>query len=140
MHYSKDFYYITDDKRKIINHITEVEKLLKQAYWASKRDSKTIQKSIENSICYGVFDAEQDILIGFARTVTDFATMYYLTDVIIASTYRGQGIGKCLLEQIVNDVRFNGMYSVLLTKDAESFYKKYGFIDAIERCMIKLID
>ncbi|HEX3048366.1 MAG TPA: N-acetyltransferase, partial [Bacillota bacterium] len=71
-------YKISDNKDLI--SADRVRELLGKSYWASQRTKETIEKSIRNSICIGVYD--HDNLIGFARMVTDQATMYWLCDVI----------------------------------------------------------
>lgn len=136
MNNTKDFYYITDDKYQIKS--ADVERLLKQTYWASQRTKQVIQKSIDSSLCYGVFNSENGTLIGFARVVTDYATMFYLTDVIVDEAYRGKGIGKILVETVVNDDKFMKLHGILLTKDAHKLYERFGFDHAPEKCMVKL--
>jgi len=49
---------------------------LARSYWANKRSLEMIEKSINNSVCFGVYDGDKQV--DFARVVTDFATMYYL--------------------------------------------------------------
>lgn len=135
MNAAKDFYYVTDDKYQIKS--ADVERLLKQTYWASQRTKEVIQKSIDNSLCYGVFNSENETLIGFARAVTDYATMFYLADVIVDEAYQGKGIGKFLVDTVVNDDKIKGLRGILLTKDAHKLYERFGFNHEMERCMVK---
>ncbi len=72
--------------------------LLSKSYWANQRSKEKIKESIKNSICIGIYDTEK--MIGFARIVTDYATMYWLCDVIIDEQYRGNGLGKKLIESL----------------------------------------
>lgn len=118
-------YYISDSKEKI--QIEEVIRLLRQTYWANSRSRKMIEKSIENSLCFGVYLEENDLQIGFARVITDYATTYYLCDVIIDENYRGNGIGKSLAAHIVNDSRLRPLGGFLATRDAHGLYEKFGF-------------
>ena len=129
-------YYILDDKDKL--QVNRVVELLNNTYWAASRSKQVIEESIKNSICYGVYDQETNILIGFARVITDFATTYYLCDVIVDENYRGMGIGKALIEKITEDSRYAGMIGLLLTKDAHGLYKQYGFNQETTRSMIRL--
>ena len=96
-------FYISDKKEKL--QISEVEKLLKQSYWAKPHEIALLHKTIENSLCFGAYLEESDLQIGFGRVVTDYTTTYYLCDVIVDESYRSIGIGKALVERIVNDVR-----------------------------------
>ena len=50
---------ITDDKRKL--QIDRVCKLLNSTYWAEARSEEVIEKSIEHSICFGVYDGGNQI-------------------------------------------------------------------------------
>lgn len=118
-------FYISD-KKEI--RIDELMSLLKQTYWAAERPEEKVRKSLEHSVCYGAFDGE-DRLVGFARVVTDFVSIYYLCDVVVDRNHRGQGIGKALVNTIVNDERFAGIGALLKTKDAHGLYGQYGFQD-----------
>lgn len=87
---------------KIINgadkmKIDEIMNLLKQTYWAERRSQETVEKSMRNSQCYGIYLKGQNILVGFARVITDFATTYYLCDVVIDSKYQNNGLGTALI-------------------------------------------
>ena len=114
----------------------EVKKLLKDTYWAANRDCTTIQTSIDHSFAYGVFCGER--LIGFARMVTDYATMFWLADVIVDPDFRKNGIGKKLLEFIFSDPFWNDKKGILGTRDAHTLYEKYGFVRDSERFMFRL--
>lgn len=105
-----------------------VKMLLKQTYWANQRTDECIQKSMENSICYGVFEQDSNKQIGFARALTDYATSCYLCDVIIDENLRGSGLGRLLMEYIKNDPDLKGQRIHLVTKDdTTAFYKNFGF-------------
>ena len=115
----------------------EVAALLKTTYWANKRSLETIEKSMRNSSCYGVYLDEGKKLVGFARVISDYATTYYLCDVVIDGAYRGRGLGKALLSYIVSLPEYAGLRGLLLTKDAHKLYEKFGFETVNGRAMIK---
>tara|TARA_R110002167_G_C12706202_1_gene654653 strand:+ start:20719 stop:21138 length:420 start_codon:yes stop_codon:yes gene_type:complete len=121
--YSKGDYHIYDDRNKI--QLDKVELLLKKSYWANERNSDTIKVSISNSICFSLFYKETQI--GFGRVVTDFSTVAYISDVIIASEHRSKGLGKWLVETMINDSRWKGVLQLLVTDDAHSLYERFGF-------------
>ena len=73
-------YSIVDGSEKM--NIDEVMRLLRMTYWADKRPAEQIEKSMQNSSCYGV-RLDDRKLVGFARVISDYATNYYLCDVII---------------------------------------------------------
>ena len=101
MQIKKDNYIITDNSEAI--DIDFVKNILQTTYWAKDRSRATIQKSIENSICFSLFKEKQQI--GFARIITDFATFGYLADVIIDENHRNKGLGKWFVETIITDER-----------------------------------
>ena len=116
-------FIISDDKTRI--DVLTVIEFLASSYWADKRSAETIIQSIQNSICYGVYDGEK--MIGYARIVTDGSTMYYLCDVFILEEYRKQGISKMLIEIITNAPEFEWMTGILGTRDAHGLYEQFGF-------------
>ncbi|MCM3783526.1 GNAT family N-acetyltransferase [Neobacillus mesonae] len=128
--YYKD-YLFSDNKDKIDRQV--IMKFLAQSYWAKHRPPERILKSIDNSTCYGVYD--QNKQIGFARVVTDEATVYYLCDVFVLEEYQGQGIGKKLIEVITNLKEYEWMTGILGTLDAHGLYEQYGFERDQERFM-----
>ena len=126
-------YLISDDKSKL--QIDKITQMLNNSYWAENRTIEIIEKSIKNSICIGVYDKNKQI--GFARCVTDYATIYWLADVIIDPDYRKQGIGKALVEAAINHNELKGCFGVLATRDAHSLYEQYGFKLVTDKYMRK---
>lgn len=114
---------VSDDKSKL--QTDRVWELLKATYWANERERETVERSFEHSLCFGVYHGEEQI--GFARCVTDYATMFWLADVVIDERYRGRGIGKALMGTILQDERLLGLTGMLATRDAQGFYSRYGF-------------
>lgn len=114
--------YISRNKDEI--DIKQLVTLLHTSYWAANREEEVIIKTVENSLCYGVLDENKN-LIGFARIITDFVTVFYLMDVIIEESCRGKGYGKMLLNEIMKDV--GHLYGVLHTDSARELYEAYGF-------------
>jgi len=116
-------YKISTDKELIpLERLTE---LLHNTYWAHHRNLETIATSLENSICFGVYHQEK--MVGFARVVTDYATMYWLCDVVIDPEYRGRDLGKKLIQTITEMDDLKEMFGILATRDAHGLYEKYGF-------------
>ncbi len=131
-------FYLTDDNPFILSRCEEVQRLMAQSYWANQRPAEVQRAAMEHSLCYAIVDLQADALIGFARVVTDFATMYYLCDVLIDERYRGRGLGKRLVEWIASrDERLRGTYGLLKTRDAQGLYAQYGFRECPSGCMAK---
>ncbi|MGD8400641.1 MAG: GNAT family N-acetyltransferase [Bacillota bacterium] len=119
-------FLISTDKALIA--VDRLGELFAQTYWAKERSRATIAKSLENSLCIGIF--HRDKMVGFARVVTDYATMYWLCDVIIDEAYRGRGLGKKLIECLTGLEELQGTFGILATRDAHGLYEKYGFTKA----------
>ncbi|MGU3470434.1 GNAT family N-acetyltransferase [Paenibacillus sp. D51F] len=116
--------YVFSDRKELLD-LLSIERFLGESYWASGRDRATIVKSIDNSLCYGIY--REGAQVGFARVVTDDATMYWLCDVYIAAAHRGQGLGRRLVELISTSDRLRKLNGSLATKDAHALYEDYGF-------------
>jgi N-acetylglutamate synthase-like GNAT family acetyltransferase len=69
-----------------------------------------------------------DKQIGFARVITDNAIFAYLADVYVETDYQHQGLGKWLIEVILNSNDLKDVKTwMLLTDDAHGLYERYGF-------------
>jgi len=100
--------------------------LSKESYWARGIPRNTVETSIKNSFCVGVFT--DDVQIGFARFVTDYSTFAYLADVYILEQHRKKGLSKMLMTFIMEQEWTKGLRRLLLaTLDAHLLYKKFGF-------------
>jgi GNAT superfamily N-acetyltransferase len=113
-----------------------VHEFLTNCYWAKGIPAETVRRSIENSICFGIYDGERQV--GFARIISDQATFAYLADVFVLPSYRGRGLSGWLMECIVAHPDLQGLRRwMLATQDAHGLYARYGFtpIKAPERWM-----
>lgn len=100
--------------------------MLLASHWGGAMTRDQLERAIENSICFGVYDGQRQL--GFARVVTDLATYGYLTDVIVAESARGRGIGSWMVEVIVGHPDLAGLRRIaLLTRDARALYERFGF-------------
>lgn len=104
-----------------------LHRFLTESYWSSGIPLDTVQKAIENSLCFGAYDDEGQ-QVGFARAVTDKASFAYLADVFVLPAHRGKGISKLLMEAYSNHPDLQGIRRhMLATRDAHELYKKFGF-------------
>ena len=91
-----------------------VLRLLSQTVWACSRRKEAIIESWKHSVCYGAYTADGR-QIGFARVITDYATQYYICDVVVDVDFRHRGVGTSLLKTITTGAlrfpkRFNLFY------------------------------
>ena len=97
-----------------------------QSYWAKGIPLALVQKSIVNSLCFGVY--KDTVQIGFARWITDKATFAYLADVYIEEIHRGQGLSKKLMSLMLFHKDLQGLRRYMLaTNDAHGLYSQFGF-------------
>src|ERR1700694_4019351 len=87
-------YSVTADRRRM--DVDAVHGFLARSFWARGISKDLVAKSIAHSLCFGLFDGQAQI--GFARVVTDSSTYAYLCDVYVLEQYRGQGLGKWMIE------------------------------------------
>jgi len=98
-----------------------------QSYWAQNVPIEVVKRSIDNSLCFGVYNSE-GVQIGFARWITDKATFAYLADVYIEEVYRGQGLSKKLMSLMLFHKDLQGLRRYMLaTQDAHGLYAQFGF-------------
>lgn len=122
--HQRDNYTISTDKARLdlglIHHY-----LSTAAYWALGRPFDVVQRSIHNSLCFGVYDGKQQV--GFARVVTDCATFAWLCDVFVLESHQGRGLGKWLVECVVAHPDLQDLrVFYLATRDAHELYRRYG--------------
>jgi GNAT superfamily N-acetyltransferase len=119
-----EFLYSSDKEKLDVNYIHHYLSL--ESYWAKNIPREIVQKSIDGSLCFGVYC--QDKQIGFARVITDYATFGYLADVFIDKHYRGKGLSKELMKFIMKqDVIKKLRRFMLATLDAHGLYTQFGF-------------
>lgn len=97
-----------------------------RSYWAKGRAPSIQRRANANSVCAGLYDGRKQA--AFARVITDRATFAYLCDVYVAEEYRGQGLGKRLMRELL---RLPALKTVkvwtLFTRDAHGLYRRFGF-------------
>lgn len=122
----RDGYLISTDASML--DLEVVHGYLSRSYWAAGVPEDVVRRSVENSLCFGVYRGEEQA--GFARVVTDRATFAYLADVFVLDEHRGQGIGKWLLEVILSHPDLQGLRRwMLATRDAHDLYRRYAFTE-----------
>lgn len=119
-----DEYEVSCDPQRI--DITLVHEFLRTSYWAEGRNREVVERSIQNSLCFGVYVRGRQI--AFARVITDRAVFGYLADVFVVPEFRGRGIGKGLVQAILAHPDLQGLRTILLgTRDAHGLYAQFGF-------------
>ena len=113
----------TDKSRLDVNSIYQ---FLTTAYWAKGRSIENVQKTIDNSLCFGVYLENKQI--GFARICTDYTVFAYLMDIYILPKHRRKGYSKQLMEAIIKDDNLKSCKVWMLkTRDTHGLYKAFEF-------------
>ncbi len=77
---------------------------------------------------------DEDKIVAMGRMLFDFGYTAYLGDVIVRPEYQGHGIGKQIVEGLINKTMNSAcegekiMFILGAAKDKEPFYEKFGFI------------
>ncbi|HEX8694499.1 MAG TPA: GNAT family N-acetyltransferase [Longimicrobium sp.] len=128
---------LSTDRRRL--DLDAVLALLAPEHWGGGLRRDVMERAIENSVCFGVYDGGR--LVAFARAVTDRATYAYLTDVVVGEEHRGRGVGVWLVECILAHPDFQGLRRMaLITRDAERLYERFGFGPASGSVYMELRD
>lgn len=128
----KNDFIISTEKEKLQPDVIHTF-LSEESYWAKNISKVLVQKTIDGSCCFGLYDASDKTIpggkqIGYARVVTDYATFGYLADVFILSGYRGKGLSKWMMEVIMSCPSLQGFRRwMLATRDAHGLYEQFGF-------------
>ncbi|AOM39167.1 GNAT family N-acetyltransferase [Xenorhabdus hominickii] len=123
-------YQVTTDKSNIDTHF--VHSHLTELFWARGIEFERVKTSIDNSLCFVLLHCDKPI--GFARLVTDFATFAYLSDVFIIDEYQKKGLGRWLVECVLQHPIIPYVQHVMLvTSSASWLYKKLGFEPVVEK-------
>ena len=122
---SKEGYSISTDK-ELLDIVVIHQYLSLESYWAKNIPLEVVKRSVEHSLCFGVY--HHSTQIGFARVITDKATFAYLADVFILPQHRGKGLSKWLVTTIHAHPDLQGLRRWILgTKDAHGLYAQFGW-------------
>ncbi len=103
---------------------------LSRSYWAAERSRPIQEVALRHSLNFGVYhtDPQGETQVGLARIITDYATFAYLCDVYILEEHQGNGLGKWLIDTMLNDPTLHTVRRFMLaTRDAHGLYAQFGF-------------
>jgi len=118
-------FLISTDRARL--DLDVIHRFLTNCYWAKGIPREIVARSIEHSLCFGVYDGSGK-QVGFARVISDLATYAYIADVFVLESHRGHGLGKALMECITQHPVLQGLRRwSLSTLDAHGLYSQFGF-------------
>jgi N-acetylglutamate synthase-like GNAT family acetyltransferase len=124
MDWTNGAFTVTCDPEK--QDLDVIHGFLTQSYWAKGIPREIVARSLRNSLCFALLDDRKQI--GFARVISDFATIAYVGDVFVLPDYRGRGLSKWLMRCVTLHPDLQGLRRWLLaTSDAHGLYQQFGF-------------
>lgn len=123
MKWTRHPFTLSDDQSKI--DVDRVYALLGTTYWSASRSREVVEQCIDHSLCFGLFDGERQI--GFVRVISDYTTTSWVSDMVVDGDYRGQGLGRWMMQCVMDHPRLQDTQFVLQTRDAHAFYARLGF-------------
>ena len=124
LEYSRGEFVVSTNRARL--ELDTLHNFLTHCYWAEGISREVVARSLDNSLCFGVFHGPHQI--GFARVISDYATYAYLGDVFILDAYRGRGLAKFLMQCIRQHPQLQGLRRwALATRDAHGLYTQFGF-------------
>ncbi|MCA9577020.1 MAG: GNAT family N-acetyltransferase [Myxococcales bacterium] len=98
-----------------------------ESYWATDITADRLVRAVVGSYTMAAYTPE-GAMVAFGRVVTDGATFAWLADVFVAQPFRGRGIGRALVRNLVDHPELAGLRRVMLgTRDAHALYASMGF-------------
>jgi GNAT superfamily N-acetyltransferase len=117
-------YEISSDRSRL--DIDLIYDILRATDWAKDIPRAVVERSIQNSLCFGAFCHGRQV--GFGRVITDFATFAYIADIFVVPEHRGRGVAKLLVRAMLEHPDLQGLRRILLaTQDAHGLYAQFGF-------------
>ena len=108
----------------------EHRRLSEAVGWAASFDWQTMPASLAGSLA-GVVAERDGEVVGMGRLVGDGVLYFYVQDVAVLPELQGQGIGRALLDRLLDHVRrlapaqaFVGLFA---TPEAVAVYASRGF-------------
>ena len=123
--YKRNQFTISSDPAKLDENVI-FDYLAHESYWWTDLTQEKVQRYLRFSLCYGVYEGEPQV--GLGRVVMDYTTFAYLADVFILPSHQGQGLGKWLVECILQHPELQSLRKwTLNTRDAYMLYERFGF-------------
>ena len=133
MDWTRGEYTLTDDPRRA--DVDAIHVLLSETYWAASRSRELVALSMANSLCFSLLHGGTQV--GLARVLSDHGATSYVCDVVLAPGHRDRGLGTWLMERVLDHPIVRQTRVLLITRDAQAFYRKLGFATHPYECMVK---
>ena len=116
---------LSDDPARI--DLDRVHGWLASSYWTPGITRDRVAKQNAGSHCLGAYD-EALGQVGFARVISDKASIAWISDVWVDEAVRGQGLGRRLVRWFLDHPDYATVRRfALVTADAHGVYEEIGF-------------
>ncbi|WP_094556895.1 GNAT family N-acetyltransferase [Synechococcus sp. 1G10] len=127
--------------------LRKLKRLLDEdSFWAQGRSHQQLRKMLSNSEAVvtawkrqpGELGRAKE-LVGFGRATSDGLFRAVLWDVVVASSHRGQGIGRVVVNALLETpalIKVERVY--LMTTRGQRFYRQLGFRDVGSQHLLML--
>jgi GNAT superfamily N-acetyltransferase len=122
-------YTISTDRERL--DFARIHAFLTTSYWSLGITRDAVERAARHSLPFGVYyraGGELEQQVGYARVLTDYVALAYVSDVFVIETYRGRGLARWLMEVMLAHPDFREVANwQLKTRDAHYLYAKVGF-------------
>ncbi|REJ07950.1 GNAT family N-acetyltransferase [Halobacillus trueperi] len=112
----------------------ELKRLYNEAGWWEKRKEEDIENILESEISVGAWDG--DLLIGFARAVSDGKFRAYIEDVVIHTKFQKSGIGTEIVSRLLKELSHIDVISLFCEEELIPFYERNKFKHIKAQCVM----
>jgi ribosomal protein S18 acetylase RimI-like enzyme len=129
----QDVFTVSTDPHRL--DLDAIHAALTRMYWSEGIPKETVERALRSSLCFGLYvlegqEGSGERQIGLARVITDAATFAYLCDVYVLPEFRGRGLGKLLMQEVMEHPDLQGLRRFsLVTRDAHGLYRQFGFAE-----------
>jgi len=97
------------------------------SFWADDRTPSQLRQMLNGSAA-AISAWDGCTLVGFGRATSDGVFRAVLWDVVVASSHQGQGLGRRIVESLLEQPCINNAERVyLMTTNSSGFYEQIGF-------------
>jgi predicted GNAT family N-acyltransferase len=122
------------------NRLDQLMELFAGQWWTAGRTRDDVEAMLRGSdLVFALIDTSIDRLVGFARVITDGIYLAMVLDVIVSENKRRIGLGRTLLDSIINHPAMVDVSSVELVcqPNLVPFYQRWGFTDQVGQSLMR---
>lgn len=123
-----------DEKFRLVERVPtleEYQKLRKGVGWWDV-DNKATEIGLHNSL-FSVCVIFENEVVGCGRVIGDSGIYFYIQDVIVLPDFQGKGVGKRIMDAIMNYLKAHAQpgafVGLMAAKGVSKFYERYGFTE-----------